>query len=69
METLYRLDPFYRDENGRFVPKPDSLPEPLRLVAGRVVRKKPLADHWSVRCVRGKDGDWRVLFVYIIMEV
>jgi hypothetical protein len=64
---MYRLDPFCRDESGRFVRKPDIPPAPLGLVT--LVKKRPEHDHWAVRRVLGKDGNWRVLFVYIMIGV
>lgn len=69
MDTLYRIDPFCRDERGRFVSKPDIPPQPLALLpAERLTRKRPPVSHWTVRRVRRANGDWSVLFVYIIVQ-
>lgn len=72
METLYKIDPFYRDERGRFIPKPAILPAPLAdLPAHRVIRRgagKTTATAeaiiWSVRCVCW-EGEWRVQMVKV----
>lgn len=51
--ALYRLDPYTRDERGRFVPKPDVPPAPLALLTGAqtVSAPFPALPLWLVRVI------------------
>jgi hypothetical protein len=58
MTTLpYRIDPFFRDERGRFVPRPDVYPAPLNLLLNAgATRKRVAGPHFLARAIREGEG-------------
>jgi hypothetical protein len=59
---MFYLDPFFRDESGRFVPRPETMPAPTHGIAPMRKRPRELSAWWRVRCVRRDAGEWRVIF-------
>lgn len=58
----YRIDPFYRDERGRFVPGPAEAPDPVRLLLDNgATRKRVAGPHLLARSIREDDGGFRVV--------
>ena len=72
--NAYRLDPYVRDEGGRFALKPTVPLPPLQLLEEsgqvRVLANGAVTvsgdpdnrNYWRVRCVRESDGGYRVLY-------
>lgn len=73
--NAYRLDPYVRDEGGRFAPKPATTLPPIatleasgdvRVLANGAVRVGSDPDnrcYWAVRVVREEGGAYRVVYL------
>lgn len=49
----YRIDPYFRDEKGKFVPRPDVYPDPLSvLLTAGATRKRVAGPHFLARAIR-----------------
>jgi hypothetical protein len=70
------MDPYVRDEGGRFAPKPTEPLPPLRVLEAQASSVQVLANgavitsadtagrnYWRVRCIREEDGSFRVLYL------
>lgn len=73
---VYAVDPYVRDEGGRFATKPLAPPPPLRLLEDQAQRIDLTQGNmaawttgpdssccWRVRVVRESDGGYRVLYL------
>lgn len=59
---MFYLDPFYRDETGRFVRKPETVPAPAHGITSMRKRPRNSDPWWRVRCVKLTNEEWRVIF-------
>lgn len=63
---MMKLDPFCRDEGGRFVPKPEKVLAPLLILTMATGELRPeTPSQWVARRVITHDGSWRVVFCEI----
>jgi hypothetical protein len=68
--NTFRLDPYFRDEAGKFVRKPEIMPAPVAAVIdvsggnkAVFISADPLCpNYWRVRCVKTDNGTWRVVY-------
>lgn len=71
----YLLDPYVRDEGGRFATKPLAPPAPIRVLeesgtvqvlanGAMLVSSDPdRPNYWRVRCIKEGDGAYRVVYL------
>ena len=62
----FKLDPYFRDEIGRFVSKPDVMPRAAVIALANdtvfISSDPDNPNYWRVRCVKTDNGKWRVIY-------